>query len=137
MATVASRRVGTSLLAHRDDLIAQIRRMAAGEQAYYDERRRKQLWTQLSQIRNHWVKQPPVLVEVPNRAVRRVEIHDFEGLPDGVELSPGSILVRFSTPDEALEKLLALAMAISQNRTAFEERVAVDRSAPSGEPFPV
>jgi hypothetical protein len=52
-------------------------------------------------------------------------LHDFEGLPEGVELSPGSILVRFSDPDDALRKLMALAMAISQNRPAFEERVSL------------
>lgn len=76
-----------------------------------------------------------MLVEIPDAAVRRVEVHDFEGLPEGVDLAPGSITVRFSTPDEALEKLLALAMAVSQNRAAFEERVAIS-SAP-GAPFPV
>jgi hypothetical protein len=31
--------------------------------------------------------------------------------------------VRFSEPHEALRKLMALAMAISQNRQAFDERV--------------
>jgi hypothetical protein len=125
LALVASRRVGTSLLAHRDDLIPLLTRMAAGEQGYYDERRRKQLWTELSQARRQWLEQAPVLVEVSNTAVRRVEVHDIEGLPEGVDLAPGSITVRFSTPDEALEKLLALAMAVSQNRPAFEERVAL------------
>lgn len=138
LASVASRRVGTSLLAHRDDLIPLLRRIAVGEQGYYDERRRQQLWTHLSRTRSQWLQQAPVLVEVPNAAVRRVELHDFDGLPAGVELAPGNIVVRFSTPDEALEKLLALAMAISQNRQAFEERVAISNipSAP-GQPFPV
>jgi hypothetical protein len=138
LAPVASRRVGTSLLAHRDDLIPLLTRMAAGEQGYYDERRRKQLWTELTQARRQWLEQAPVLVEVPNADVRRVEVHDFEGLPEGVELAPGSITVRFSTPDEALEKLLALAMAVSQNRPAFEERVTI-AGAPGapGQAFPV
>jgi hypothetical protein len=125
LASVASRRIGTSLLAHRDDLIPLLTRMAGGEQGYYDERRRKQLWIELSQARRQWLEQAPVLVELPNAAVRRVEVHGFEGLPEGVDLAPGSITVRFSTPDEALEKLLTLAMAISQNRPAFEERVAL------------
>lgn len=138
LASVASRRVGTSLLAHRDDLIPFLTRMASGEQGYYDDRRRKQLWIRLTQARRQWLEQAPVLVEVPNAAVRRVEVHDFEGLPEGVDLAPGSITVRFSTPDEALEKLLALAMAVSQNRPVFEERVAISAtpSAP-GQAFPV
>ncbi len=139
LASVARRRVGASLLAHRDDVVALIRRMAAGEQGYYDERRRQELWTELSQVRQQWLEQAPVMVEVPNAAVRRVELLDFEGLPEGVELAPGNITVRFSTPDEALEKLLALAMAVSRNRPAFEERVAVVSTAPKsdGESFPV
>jgi len=64
-------------------------------------------------------------VEVPRSEVRRIERHDFAGLPEGVELAPGSITVRFRDPDEALRKLLALAMAIGQNRLAFEERVTL------------
>lgn len=66
------------------------------------------------------------------------KVHDFEGLPDGVELAPGSITVCVSTPDEALEKLLALAMAVSQNRQAFEERVAIsDLPVAPAHSFPV
>lgn len=138
LAPAASRRVGTSLLAHRDDLIPLLTRWAAGEQGYYDERRRKQLWTELGQARRQWLKQAPVLVEVSNTDLRRVEAHDFEGLPAGVELAPGTITVRFSTPDEALEKLLALAMAVSQNRPAFEERVTLsDVPVAPAQSFPV
>ena len=36
--------------------------------------------------------------------IRDVERAAFEGLPEGVELAPGCILVRFSEPDEALRK---------------------------------
>ena len=42
-----------------------------------------------------------------------------------LELAPGSIRLRFSTPEEALQKLAALAMAIGRNRAGFEERVAL------------
>jgi hypothetical protein len=66
-----------------------------------------------------------VLVEVSQAQIHRVERHDFDGLPAGVELAPGSITVRFREPDEALQKLMALAMAISQNRLAFNERVTL------------
>jgi hypothetical protein len=128
LAPVASRRVGTSLLAHREDLIAHLRRIASGEQADYDDRRRKRLWKQLGTARDEWIERPPVLVEVPNSAVRRLQAQDFEGLPEGVDLAPGAITVRFSTPEEALQKLLALAMAISHNRDAFDERVSVSNA---------
>ena len=125
LAAVAHRRVGTSLVASRAEVAAYLKRIAAGEEAYYDSRRSKQLWTQLAAARREWIRRPPVLVEVPNAQVRRVELHDFEGLPEGVELAPGSITLRFREPDEALRKLMALAMAISQNQQAFEQRVVL------------
>ena len=68
---------------------------------------RQQLWATLSQARREWVRRPPLLVS--QAEMRRVEMHDFDGLPEGVELAPGSITVRFREPDEALQKLMALA----------------------------
>lgn len=124
LAPLADQCIGSSLVARRSDVIAYLKRVAAGDQAWYEDRRRKQLWEQLDQVRREWATQPPVLVEVPQNQIRRVERHDFEGLPEGVELAPGSITVRFSEPEEALQKLMALAMAISQNRLAFDARVA-------------
>ena len=37
----------------------------------------------------------------------------------------GGIVVRFATPNEALEKLVALAMAIGSNREAFDTLVSI------------
>jgi len=125
LAPVSKRRVGTSVVAHRADLIVHLKRIASGEEAYYERQRRKGLWEELAKTRLEWVRQPPVLVEVSHSQIRRVELDDFDGLPEGVELAPGSITVRFRDPDEALQKLMALAMAISQNRQAFEDRVTV------------
>jgi hypothetical protein len=125
LAPIAIRRVGTSVVANSADLIAHLKRIAAGEEAYYEERRRKQLSAHLAQAREEWVRQPPVWVEISEAQRRRVEVHDFDGLPEGVELGPGCITVRFSQPQEALQKLMALAMAISQNRQAFDDRVDI------------
>jgi len=125
LSPLAHHRVGTSLVASRADVIAHLKRVAAGEVAWYEERRRQQLWTRLDDLRRDWVRQPPVLVEVSEAQIQRVERHDFDGLPAGVDLAPGSITVRFREPDEALQKLMALAMAISRNRQAFDERVTL------------
>jgi hypothetical protein len=130
LAPIGTRRVGTSVVAHRADLISHLKRIAAGEQAFYERQRRKGLWEQLAQARSEWVRQPPVLVEVSQAQIRSVELDDFEGLPDGVELAPGSITVRFRGPDEALQKLMTLALAISQNRPAFESLVTFPRPEP-------
>jgi hypothetical protein len=125
LAPLAIRRVGTSVVASRADLMAHLKRIAAGEEAYYEERRRKQLSERLAQAREEWVRQPPVWVDVSEAQRRRVEAHDFDGLPEGVELGPGTIAVRFGQPDEALQKLTALAMAIGRNRQAFDDRVGI------------
>ena len=125
LAPIAKRRIGTSVVARSADVAAHLERIAAGEAAYYEDRRRKQLWEHLSEARREWVRQPPVLVEIPAAEVRRLEASDFDGLPDGVELSPGRISVDFVEPDEALRKLMALAMAISRNRDAFDRLVSL------------
>jgi hypothetical protein len=125
LSPIATRRVGASIVARREEVIAHLNRIAAGETAFYEGRRRRQLWDQLGRVREEWMERPPVLVEVRNEQVRRLASRDIEGLPAGVELAPGRITVRFRKPEEALEKLMALALAIGHNRAAFEERVAV------------
>ncbi len=125
LAPLARRRVGTSIVARRGEVIAYLQRIRAGEKAQEEDRRREHLWTQLSQAREEWIQHPPVLVEVPHAQIRKVAVQDFEGLPEGVELAPGVITVRFVDPDQALRKLMALAIAISQNRQGFDERVSL------------
>jgi hypothetical protein len=125
LSPIATRRVGTSIVARSEDVAAHLQQIAAGEEAYYEHRRKKQLWEHLSEARREWVRQPPLLVEVSAEQVRQVELHDFEGLPEGVELGPGSIHVHFGTPVEALQKLMALALAISRNRDAFDRQVGL------------
>lgn len=116
------------MVAGTEDVVAHLERIAAGEETYYEDRRKKQLWERLSEARREWVRQPPVLVEMSAKQVRQVDLHDFEGLPEGVELSPGSIHVQFRDPVEALQKLMALAMAISRNREAFDRLVGLGPS---------
>jgi hypothetical protein len=123
LARVSKRRVGTSAVADRSEVVAYLKRIAGGEEAYYESRRRHRLWARLSDSRREWIEQPPVLVELTEGQIRQVELHEFAGLPEGVELAPGSITVRFREPDEALRKLMALALAISQNREEFDRRV--------------
>jgi hypothetical protein len=41
-------------------------------------------------------------------------------LPSGIHLTPGQIRIEFRQPSEALEKLLALAMAIGNDIDRFE-----------------
>jgi hypothetical protein len=127
LSKIPSRQVGASRIAISRDVAAYLRSMAAGEQALYDSRRRKHLWEHLGQERERWMDQPPVLVEVQKETLRRITHHDLTGLPEGVALTPGAIHLSFTTPEEALEQLVALAVAISRNREAFDHLVSLEK----------
>jgi hypothetical protein len=121
MAPCVTEQIGTSLVADRRLLIDHLRALAAGESGHYESQRRRKLATTLDHLRSAWLEQPRVLVAAPAAIVNQ----RFEDLPAGIELEPGRIAVRFATPAEALEKLLALAMAIGKDRPRFEAITAV------------
>jgi hypothetical protein len=109
-------RVGSNGLADRQALIARLRRLAAGDDGYYELQRRRKLSAILAQLQKERLARPQLLVEAPAAVVSQ----GFESLPAGVHLDPGRITVDFAEPREALEKLLALAMAISNDFSCFE-----------------
>ncbi|MGO9998036.1 MAG: hypothetical protein ACLPKW_09840 [Acetobacteraceae bacterium] len=115
-----TRQIGINGVAGRDELIAHLKRLAAGDDAHYERRRRQRLALVLDELRRAALAQPKVLVEAPTT----VRNQEFADLPDGVSVSPGSIAITFSTPNEALQRLLALAMAIGNDFAEFE-RIAV------------
>jgi hypothetical protein len=120
MAPCVSDHVGGSALADRDALIARLQRIAEGEDAFYEIQRRRKLAGLIEQLRHERVKNPALLVEAPDGVVNQ----EFQNLPDGVRLQPGCITVEFAAPHEGLEKLLALAMAISNDYQSYERRVS-------------
>jgi hypothetical protein len=104
-------------VACREELIAHLKRLAAGDEAHYERRRRQRLAQVLEGLRQAALTQPKVLVEAPT-AMRQQE---FANLP-GVSVSPGAISITFSSPNEALQRLLALAMAIGNDFNEFERQ---------------
>ena len=113
-------RVGRNGLADRHALIARLRQLAAGDDGYYEKRRRRKLGAVLIELQRERLARPQLLVEAP----ASVASQDFANLPAGVHLMPGRIAVEFDKPREALEKLLALAMAISNDFACFERVTA-------------
>lgn len=103
----------------REELIAHLERLASGEAVYYERRRREQLAEKLTALDKAWREQPKTLVEAPTAIVNQ----ELGNLPAGVILRPGEITVRFETPQEALQKLLALAMAAGNDLDGFERIV--------------
>ncbi len=123
LAELVTEERGRVVVVEKTALIEHLRRLAAGEDAFYEQRRRQRLRELLEEDRRRWLAAPPVLVEPAPAVLTAVRQKDFAGLPEGIELSPGRITVTFATPDEALEKLLSLALAVGQNREVFEEMV--------------
>lgn len=106
-----ARRIGSNIVADREELIAHLKRLASGDVAYYERQRRQRLAKALAQ--------PTVWVAAPATVLSQ----EFANLPEGVEVMPGRISVTFSSPQEALERLLALAMAIGNDFSEFERVV--------------
>jgi hypothetical protein len=111
--------VGSNGLADRDALIAHLRRLASSDTGYYERQRRHKLATVLAELQQERLERPQLLVEAPVQVVTQ----ELENLPAGVRLEPGRITLTFDQPHEALEKLLALAMAISNEFQRFEHQV--------------
>ncbi|SRR5579875_371993 len=112
-------RVGANGLADRDVLIAHLRRLAHSDTCHYEQRRRQKVAARLAELEKECREQPRLLVEAPTEVLNQ----EFEYLPSGVRLEPGRIIVEFTSPQQALERLLALAMAISNDFDGFERQV--------------
>ena len=121
LAPCVTRQIGRNGLARREAILDHLRRLATGEKAHYERRRQRRLAEQLEKLREDLLRRPRVLVEAPVTVLGQ----RFEGLPGGVTVAPGQITVRFETATEALEKLLALAMAIGNDRDRFERLATV------------
>jgi hypothetical protein len=113
-------RVGSNGLADRDQLIARLRSLAQGDDGYYERRRRRNVADIIDHLRKERLERPQLLVEAPLQVVNQ----NFEGLPAGVRITAGRITVDFDEPRQALEKLLALAMAIGNDFARFERMAA-------------
>jgi len=121
LAPCVTRQIGRNGLARREAVLDHLRRLAAKEQRYYERRRQRRLAEYLEEQRRARLEQPRVLVEAPVSVARQ----KLDGLPEGVALGPGEITLQFQTATEALEKLLALAMAIGNERERFEQAVTI------------
>ena len=114
LAPCVTERVGANGLAAREAFLRRLEQMA-GEEARGEVERRQRVARKLAQQR---FEQPQLPVEAPVSIVNQ----DWASLLAGVRLAPGRITVEFEEPQEALEKLLALAMALSNDYEEFERR---------------
>lgn len=111
------RTIGASVVAERGELVERLRLLAAGEAAGWERQRRRRVARELARLDAGWREQPRLLVDASPRVTRQ----GLKDLPAGVEIGKGEVRVRFSGLTEALEKLLALTMAIGNDPGGFEE----------------
>jgi hypothetical protein len=117
-----TRQIGASSVAEREILIMHLKRLASGDAAYYEHRRLQRLGQTLNELRQARLAQPKILVEARTSIVNL----EFANLPDGVSIRPGNISITFSSTQEALQRLLALAMAIGNDFSEFERMAGDD-----------
>ena len=116
------RTLGKNGLAAKEDVIAHLRHLAAGEPAFFEKKRRQRLGSILDQLHAE-ARQPRVLVEAPTAIVNQ----ELDSLPPGVHLAPGRIVIdAFRSPEEAQQKLLALAMAMANDPRGVAARIRMD-----------
>jgi len=96
--------------------------MARGEAVHYEVRRRQKVAALIDSLRQDRLRNPQLLVEAPVAIVTK----KLAALPDGITIGPGRIMISFEEPQQALEKLLALAMAIGNDFEGFELATQVD-----------
>ncbi len=118
MAPCITDHVGTNGLADREALIYRLRRLAQGDDGFYEVERRRKVAHVLADLRKSRLEEPQLLVEAPVAVVNQ----EFADLPPGVHIEAGRITVEFEQPQQALERLLALAMAIRNDYDRFERR---------------
>jgi hypothetical protein len=119
LAPCVTGRLGSNGLADRASLIAHLRRLAHSDTHHYEQRRRQKVAAKLAELEKERRERPRLLVEAPTQVVSQ----EFANLPPDVRLEPGRIVVEFTHPQQALEKLLTLAMAISNDFDWFERLV--------------
>ena len=117
--------VGANGLADREALIGHLRRMARSDEVSYERTRRRKVGELLERLRKDRLERPQVLVEAPIQVMDQ----QMDKLPPGVQIHSGRISIEFEEPQQALEKLLALAMAIGNDYSMFERLAGASGSS--------
>lgn len=114
LAPCVSRQIGVNGVADREVVVAHLERLSRGETAHYEKQRRLRLAESIGALQKQ--RKGAVLVEAPAEIVNQ----EIDNLPEGVTITPGKITVTFETSRQALERLLALAMAAGNDPLLFE-----------------
>ena len=123
MTTFGAGRTGPLLTLPRATLLRQLRRHRTGAAFRGEATRRDRVVTAIRRARLTGIR-----VAVPSEA-REARL---AGLPDGVSVAPGRIEVRFSSAQDAVGRLFALAQALTNDYEQFEALVEEGEAAGGG-----
>jgi hypothetical protein len=107
---------GKNLFIAREELIARLASIHAGEDAQYERRRLGRLDHTLSRLAGD-VRARQIRVEATPAAQ---DLH-FPALPASVRLRPGRLEIDFDTPGELLTRLYELSQALVNDYGHFEQ----------------
>jgi hypothetical protein len=117
---LVSQTIGKSGLAAKENVIAHLQRLQTGNAYEWEQARRQKLHALLDELHRHKRATPVVEFSDPVEVLSQT----LKGLPAGVKLEPGRIIIEdFAAPAEVYEKLFRLAQAIQNDETGFERMV--------------
>ncbi len=117
MAGLGGYQAGRTSLIECDELMRRLRLLAQGAGVERSVRRRQRIWQILRR-------------EAPRLRARGVTIRPpqissrLTNLPAGVDLRPGRLVINYTEPIELLERLYALAQALTMDYENFEKNFA-------------
>jgi hypothetical protein len=115
-------KLGKTYLAPREAVVrfltAPQRRSAAAQESG----RFEQVQLALGEARHELAQHHILVPDVPGV--------EFAGLPDGIRFEPGQLILSFEQPAELIEKLIALAQALTNDYETFERSLAAQALAP-------
>ncbi len=105
--------IGKTALIERCVLITRLREIAAGERFRFEQRRRERLARRLDELRRYRQAAAVTIRAEPPAA-------PDPGLPPGVRLEAGRLIIDFGSVEDLLAKLYGIAQAAAQDFTHFE-----------------
>ena len=120
--------VGRTFLVERESLLRQLRQIAEGERFDFEKQRHEKLRETLDRVRRE-LKGTKVVIPVSEQTPQ------LSGLPTGVTLEKGRLVVKFSSVEELLGRLFGIAQAAAGDFASFEAAAATESGGVPAKPL--
>jgi hypothetical protein len=119
---VGGYKLGKTYLAPREAVVRFLEQPPRRSAAAQESCRFEQVQLALGEARHELAQHRILVPDVPGV--------EFAGLPDGIRFQPGQLTLSFEQPAELIEKLIALAQALTNDYETFERSLAAQTPAP-------